>query len=146
MRSTFDKAQSVLNHRYKMTRLLIILFLISIYTHSFAEEKKLDKPILEILKKYRISDDSLAYSLIDLETGEFISNYQQKRMMIPASTMKLITVFYALSALGPEYKFQTSIGYKGSIKNGVLKGDIYLRGGGDPYLTTQHLISFVHAS
>lgn len=52
--------------------------------------------------------------------------------LVPASNVKLVTTGLALGLLGPDFRFETRIAYSGSITNGVLKGDIYIIGGGDP--------------
>ncbi len=54
------------------------------------------------------------------------------KLMNPASNMKVITTIAGLLFLGPEYSFNTGIGYRGNIENGVLNGDIIIRGGCDP--------------
>ena len=59
--------------------------------------------------------------------------------MNPASTMKLLTTFAALELLGPAYTWQTEIWATATPKNnGVLEGDLYIKGGGDPKLTYEH--------
>lgn len=65
--------------------------------------------------------------------GKVIAAYNSSTRMVPASNMKLVTTGAALRAFGPEYKFETGIGYKGSIgEDGTLHGDVYIIGGGDP--------------
>jgi D-alanyl-D-alanine carboxypeptidase/D-alanyl-D-alanine-endopeptidase (penicillin-binding protein 4) len=53
----------------------------------------------------------------------------------PASTMKLVTTFAALDLLGPAYVWKTEAFATGTLADGVLVGDLHLRGGGDPKLT-----------
>lgn len=53
----------------------------------------------------------------------------------PASTMKLVTTFAALDLLGPAYVWKTEAFASGTVNDGVLAGDLHLRGGGDPKLT-----------
>lgn len=55
--------------------------------------------------------------------------------MNPASTMKLVTTFAALDLLGPAYVWKTEAWATGPVDAGVLRGDLHLRGGGDPKLT-----------
>lgn len=52
--------------------------------------------------------------------------------MVPASNNKVLTAIWALDMLGPEYRFPTDLLITGSIENGVLHGDVILRGSGDP--------------
>ncbi len=55
--------------------------------------------------------------------------------MNPASVMKLVTTYAALETLGPAYTWTTEAWAAGELSNGVLAGDLYLRGSGDPRLT-----------
>jgi D-alanyl-D-alanine carboxypeptidase/D-alanyl-D-alanine-endopeptidase (penicillin-binding protein 4) len=60
----------------------------------------------------------------------------------PASVMKLVTTWAALSELGPNYVWRTDFLIEPGDRyntNGVLKGPLYLRAGGDPYLMMQDL-------
>lgn len=52
--------------------------------------------------------------------------------MVPASNNKVFTAIWALDVLGPDYRFPTDLLLGGPIENGVLRGDLYLRGSGDP--------------
>jgi D-alanyl-D-alanine carboxypeptidase/D-alanyl-D-alanine-endopeptidase (penicillin-binding protein 4) len=55
--------------------------------------------------------------------------------MNPASTMKLVTTFAALDLLGPAYAWKTEAYASATPNDGVLAGDLHLKGGGDPKLT-----------
>jgi D-alanyl-D-alanine carboxypeptidase/D-alanyl-D-alanine-endopeptidase (penicillin-binding protein 4) len=55
--------------------------------------------------------------------------------MNPASTIKLVTTYAALERLGPAYTWQTEAWISGALVNGILEGDLHLKGGGDPKLT-----------
>lgn len=59
-------------------------------------------------------------------------------LMNPASTMKLLTTFAALDLLGPAFTWQTEALISGRLEDGVLEGDLILRGGGDPRLTREN--------
>lgn len=60
---------------------------------------------------------------------------------IPASTLKLITTGAALHKLGPGFRYETRIGYRGTVRDGVLEGDLYLIGGGDPTIASKDSIA-----
>jgi serine-type D-Ala-D-Ala carboxypeptidase/endopeptidase (penicillin-binding protein 4) len=52
--------------------------------------------------------------------------------LIPASNNKVITAAWALDVLGPEHRFATDLLITGEIENGLLRGDVVIRGSGDP--------------
>lgn len=70
----------------------------------------------------------------NLNTGEVIESYRPEHVVPPASVMKLLTTGVALESLGPNFRFPTVLEYAGTIENGVLNGDLYIRGGCDPSL------------
>jgi D-alanyl-D-alanine carboxypeptidase/D-alanyl-D-alanine-endopeptidase (penicillin-binding protein 4) len=64
--------------------------------------------------------------------------------MMPASTMKLVTTYAGLSILGPDYRWRTSAYADGAVDaDGVLHGNLYIQGTGDPKLVPQELIDLV---
>jgi serine-type D-Ala-D-Ala carboxypeptidase/endopeptidase (penicillin-binding protein 4) len=64
--------------------------------------------------------------------------------MMPASTMKLVTTYSGLSILGPDYRWRTSAYADGTLDaNGVLHGNLYIQGTGDPKLVPEELIDLV---
>lgn len=64
--------------------------------------------------------------------GGTIAEYNSGMRMLPASNMKLISTGLVLNELGGDYRFRTRIAYSGELSEGVLKGDLYIVGGGDP--------------
>ena len=74
--------------------------------------------------------------LHDLEAGRTIVARGEDALFIPASVAKVSTLLAALEILGPDHRFETSLWTVGHIRDGVLAGDLYLRGGGDPLLGT----------
>ena len=70
----------------------------------------------------------------DAETGKVIESYRPDNVVPPASVQKLLTTGAALEMLGPKFRFTTTLEYTGYIEDGVLHGDLYIRGGCDPSL------------
>ena len=64
--------------------------------------------------------------------GRTLIDLDADNMILPASNMKLISTGTALHRLGPDHRFFTKIGYDGQIVSGVLEGNLYIIGGGDP--------------
>ena len=57
----------------------------------------------------------------------------------PASVMKLVTTFAAIDLLGQDFTWRTGFFTDGSIGGGALRGNLYIRGGGDPKLVLERL-------
>jgi len=70
-------------------------------------------------------------------------NAHKKRT--PASVIKLLTVYSALMALGYDYRWETKFYYTGTIRRGVLRGDLIVKASGDPTLKTSDVDSIVWA-
>ncbi|MGK6341676.1 D-alanyl-D-alanine carboxypeptidase/D-alanyl-D-alanine-endopeptidase [Chryseobacterium sp. DT-3] len=77
------------------------------------------------------------FVVYDPKTKKVISSYNENTPLVPASTTKLLTTETALSLLGENYRWITQLEYSGTIdENGVLNGNLYLIGSGDPSLGT----------
>ncbi len=63
----------------------------------------------------------------------------EKRPMNPASTMKLVTTYSALHLLGPAFTFRTEVLAHGTMAGETLRGNLHVRGGGDPKLVIEDL-------
>lgn len=63
----------------------------------------------------------------------------------PASVTKMLTTLAALEMLGPGYQWKTQAYRKGALERGVLKGDLAIKGFGDPYFTPESLWTFVRS-
>ncbi len=70
----------------------------------------------------------------NLTTGEVVEDYRSRAVIPPASVMKLLTTGAALETFGADYRFATTLEYTGEIAGGVLTGDLYIHGSGDPSL------------
>lgn len=85
-----------------------------------------------------ISDPAVENAVIGIYAisgnGRMLADINARTMMVPASNMKLISTGTAIHKLGPDYRFETAIGHDGAIEDGVLKGNLYIIGGGDPTL------------
>ncbi len=98
-----------------------------------------------LLARYGFADEDAGYLLFDLSNGKALDTHQPLVARIPASTAKVVTTVAALQILGADYRFTTTLLTTGELRNGVLTGSVYLRGGGDPTLSTDDLREFVIA-
>jgi serine-type D-Ala-D-Ala carboxypeptidase/endopeptidase (penicillin-binding protein 4) len=76
-----------------------------------------------------------------LDTGEHLFDLNAGRLMMPASNMKIVTLAAAADVLGWDYRFTTTLETSAAVDTGagigVLRGDLIVRGGGDPTINTR---------
>ncbi|WP_347551638.1 D-alanyl-D-alanine carboxypeptidase/D-alanyl-D-alanine-endopeptidase [Pseudalkalibacillus hwajinpoensis] len=117
--------------------LLSLLILPAFVSYDASADKtnsSLGTQLNEILTDKRLSGAIAGVSVRSGSTGELIyENYGETRLT-PASNMKLFTAGAALQTLGPDYRFTTELLADGELKNRKLKGNLYLKGKGDPTL------------
>ena len=76
------------------------------------------------------------FVVYDPKTKKIISSYNENASLIPASTTKLLTTETAMNLLGENFRWITQLEYSGAIEDGVLNGNLYIVGSGDPSLGT----------
>ncbi len=83
----------------------------------------------------------VGFCLVDLDAApDSAVGYQQDYGLVPASTMKAFTTATANELLGPDHRFVTELQTTGKLgENGVLQGQVVIRGGGDPTLAAEDL-------
>lgn len=79
----------------------------------------------------------------DLTADSAIYCHNERQLLRPASTMKVVTAIAAIDRLGGSFQFKTTLSYTGAMEDGVLNGDVYLVGGFDPRFNSDDMGSFV---
>jgi D-alanyl-D-alanine carboxypeptidase/D-alanyl-D-alanine-endopeptidase (penicillin-binding protein 4) len=75
--------------------------------------------------------------VVDPATGEILYERQADELLNPASVTKIVTSALALARLGPEHRFATDVLAAVEPDGEILKGDLFVRGSGDPKLVTE---------
>ena len=109
-----------------------LLFLLLWATNTFAQ---LPPSVAKALADAGIPESAIGVVVQAVDSSKPALIVGGSTALNPASTMKLLTTFAALELLGPAYTWQTEVWSAATLKNGVLDGDLYLKGGGDPKLT-----------
>jgi len=91
------------------------------------------------LKQAAIPLDHVAVVVQPLQAAQPVLSHNADAALNPASVMKLVTGFAALDRLGPEYVWTTDVWADGPIVDGVLTGDLVVKGYGDPTLTLERM-------
>jgi D-alanyl-D-alanine carboxypeptidase/D-alanyl-D-alanine-endopeptidase (penicillin-binding protein 4) len=78
-----------------------------------------------------------AVGVKSLDTGETLYSLNASKLVMPASNMKIVTLSAAAEVLGWDYRFTTTLETTGTIQDGVLQGDLFIRSTGDPTINTR---------
>jgi D-alanyl-D-alanine carboxypeptidase/D-alanyl-D-alanine-endopeptidase (penicillin-binding protein 4) len=93
--------------------------------------------VTQVMTVQRLPSSSLSFVVLDPDTGRVVMSHNPDTPRSPASTIKTVTTYAALDMLGPTYVWQT--------KALTVGGDLFLQGGGDPYITLERWWSFVQS-
>lgn len=123
-------------HRFR--RLQPIALVIGFALHSDAQAA-LPTPLAQALRQSHVPESALGLVVQPLDSPTPEIAHLAEEAFNPASVMKIVTTLTALDKLGPAYVWKTAILVDGDIVDGVLRGNLILRGGGDPALTQERL-------
>ena len=100
-----------------------------------AAADELPVPVAQALKGAGIPVAATAFWVREVDAAAPRLAVNARAALNPASTIKLVTTFAALDLFGPAYVWKTEAFASGTLNDGVLTGDLHLKGGGDPKLT-----------
>lgn len=110
------------------------LILLSALALLAQAQATLPAPVAQALAAARIPAGSVAAVVQEVGAPRASLNVNSAAAMNPASVMKLVTTYAALELLGPAYRWKTEAWAAGPLREGVLEGDLVLKGYGDPKL------------
>lgn len=122
----------------KLFRLVVLSFLFS--NPVFAQEN-FKTELQKIIKRSGIPEADLGLYITsgEGENQEIVFDLNSKKKMIPASISKVATASAVLEYFPPGYKFKTQLLSAGEIRDKSLKGDLVLKGNGDPGFVSENM-------
>ena len=96
--------------------------------------------INELKKEHELQNASISLCAMDAKNGTMLCSYDAGISLTPASTQKVLTTATALQILGKDFKYETLLQYSGTFDKttGILNGDLYIKGSGDPSLNSEY--------
>ena len=91
----------------------------------------------QALKEAGIPLRSVSVFVQNVGSEQALIRQNETQAMNPASVMKLVTTYAALELLGPAHTWKTEVFADAQPVNGLLSGNLYLRGSGDPRLALE---------
>lgn len=113
------------------------VFIVQAVGVSPAAADSLPPNVVVALKRAQIPLHNLAVFAQRQDQALPTISHHAAKPMAPASVMKLVTTYAALDMLTPAYVWRSEILSDGKLENGTLKGNLYLKGSGDPKITLE---------
>lgn len=98
-----------------------------------------------VVNGYNLAEDSYTLLVQEVNSDTPLLAVNTDRPFNPASTIKTLTTLAGLERLGATYTWNTDVYADGQVEDGVLTGDLIIRGGGDPFLVEEHFRSMLKA-
>ena len=111
--------------------------------HALPWEHNLRLHLDKLLEHDMFSTSQVALMVYDLDADSTLYAHNERQLMRPASTMKVLTAIAAIDKLGGSYRFKTELCYTGEVTDGTLAGNIYCVGGFDPRFNNDDMRAFV---
>ena len=124
-----------------MKRLALCLAGLSLSLGALADG--LPPNVLKALKTAQIPAANVAIVVQPVDAATPLVAHNAAQPMNPASVMKLVTTYAALDLLGPAWTWKTTAWIDSVPVDGVLNGNLYLKGSGDPRFAIEHLTSLL---
>ncbi|MEM1322113.1 MAG: D-alanyl-D-alanine carboxypeptidase/D-alanyl-D-alanine-endopeptidase [Bacteroidota bacterium] len=122
-----------------MNRFVFIVLSFLLNSAFLSAQSTLQKALDAFADSKPMKHAGVSVSVIDVESGKLLAAVYPHRSLVPASSLKVVTTATALSILGKDFQFKTELQYQGQIEaDGTLKGNLIIKGYGDPTLGTDH--------
>lgn len=110
-----------------------------------ASAGSLPKSITQALARAQVPTAYVAAYAHPVGAAQPSLSWNPDKPMNPASVMKLVTTYAGLELLGPQFAWRTQLFAHGELRDGVLQGDLAIKGGGDPRLTIEYFTALIDA-
>lgn len=129
-----------------MFRIYLCLGLLFLYSAlpASAFSHELPLTVQQKLQQLSIPETAIGVYVQEIGKSQPIVAINADSAMNPASVMKLLTTYAGLELLGPAYTWPTMLYANGNIMDGVLDGDLIIRGYGDPKLDLENFWLLIH--
>ena len=127
--------------RMRLITIVIVWFLSSLPV-AFADNLALPAPVITALQRAKVPINALHVVVMEANGSQKTSalfSHEAATSINPASLSKLATTIASLDLLGPTFVWRTPVYIDGPVRDGVLQGNVFVRGSGDPRLVVERV-------
>ena len=116
----------------RFVHLLYVALLVALSTTGLHAPASLEARLEDVRAHLSTEQAFWGLYVADVKSDQVLVAQNAEQGLLPASTHKLLTTAAALDLLGPDYRYQTVLYFVGQVDGATLRGDLILRGSGDP--------------
>lgn len=106
---------------------------------NISHAQNLSQNLNNTARQYKLDPNTLSFFAQAVDADQAVVSINARTPQNPASLMKLVTTYAGLEILGPAYTWKTRLTSNAPLKNQVLQGPFYFKGGGDPNFKLENL-------
>jgi D-alanyl-D-alanine carboxypeptidase/D-alanyl-D-alanine-endopeptidase (penicillin-binding protein 4) len=119
---------------------VVVAALLAALVTPAASSASLENALERALHVPHVSLAATGADVLDLETGDTVYSHNASLSLLPASNEKLAVTYAALTALGPAFRIETDVLGTGEQTGSTWRGNLVLKGYGDPTLSSADLV------
>ena len=126
---------------------ILLAIPLSVSSQDFYSKQKLDSitsAIDAVFAERLFKDSKVGFIAKSLRSGQILYEKNSETLLSSASCMKLVTTAAALDRWGSNYQFRTGFYTDGNFSKGIVDSNLYVKGYGDPYFTSEILLRTVY--
>lgn len=124
---------------------VLCLLLVLYWGYAFAAQSQLPVEVRKLVSDHRVPENHIGLYIAPVDENDEAITLNATQSFNPASVIKLLPSLAALELFSPAYQWSTRVYADGKPTNGTLEGNVYIKGGGDPYLTVESVWSLLRS-
>lgn len=97
----------------------------------------------EAIRKSGLPKEDISILIKEVQNNHIVASLNENIPRTPASVIKVLSTYASILKLGFDYRFPTRFYIKGSLQNGILHGDLFVKAYGDPTLASKDIEGIV---
>ena len=120
-----------------------IFFIVGLFLSSSGFAVSIPDDLAQELSTIPLNKYNYSIYVQEVDSNYPLASWRTHVIRKPASVIKLLTTYSAVLTLGFDYRWETKFYYSGKIRDGILRGDLYVKASGDSTLSTKDLDDIV---
>jgi len=113
------------------------------YQDTLNSLKFLSGEISNVIRSANLKKTDYTVAVFSLDNDKYYFKKSTNKPLVPASITKIFTSYASIFKFGEKFQYRTTISYDGTLEKGIINGNLYIQGSGDPFFNSDDLKSMV---